>query len=231
MPDPKALSDVDGMIVIGWHSETEVDWIRSLGRNVVFADFHPQGDDLDSVHCDLEAATFKLLAALEGLGYRRIAFIGWIDRHSQEPIPQPETRGVAFRRWAEARNLFDPAMFVLGKNSEAAGFELAGQLLDRPQRPEIIVTGTDNIAVGVYRAIHKRGLRIPKDVAVASFNDISAAQFLHPPLTTVHLPAEAIGENAVNLLIERIQKRELAKTLRLETKIVWRESTRRPDES
>ena len=79
------------------------------------------------------------------------------------------------------------------------------------RRPDAIVTCNDNIAVGVYRALHQLGLAIPDDVAVASFNDISVAQFLSPPLTTVHLPAEEIGETAVELLLERVSGRDLTK--------------------
>ncbi len=228
LPDAKPLAEADGLIVIGWHSQAEVDWIRAQGLNVVFADFHPEGDDLDSVDSDLAAAMSKLLTALHGIGYSRIAFAGWIDRHARHEASRPETRGIVYRQWMEARGLFEPGLMALGRNTEASGYDLARQLLSGERLPEIIVTGNDNMAVGAYRAIHERGLDIPGDIAVASFNDISAAQFMNPPLTTVHLPAEAIGEKAVNLLIDRIRSQDLAVTLRLESRIVWRESTRRP---
>jgi len=82
------------------------------------------------------------------------------------------------------------------------------------------------MAIGVYRALHEAGLSIPDDIGVASFNDISVAQFLNPPLTTVHLPAEEIGETAVELLLERVGGREIAKQISLASRIVWRSSTR-----
>ena len=66
------------------------------------------------------------------------------------------------------------------------------------------------MAVGAYRAIAEAGLHIPDDIAVASFNDISVAQFLNPPLTTVRLPSEEIGETAVELLLERAAGRDLS---------------------
>lgn len=84
------------------------------------------------------------------------------------------------------------------------------------------------MAIGAYRAIHEMGLRIPDDIAVASFNDISVAQFLNPPLTTVHLPAQEIGETAVELLLEQAGGRELRRRLTLATTVLWRESTRSP---
>jgi LacI family transcriptional regulator len=98
-------------------------------------------------------------------------------------------------------------------------------MLSKPNRPEILITCNDNMAIGAYRAIHEMGLKIPEDVAVASFNDIPVAQFLGPPLSTVKIPAEIIGETAVDLLVERISGRDVAKKVLLGTEIVWRGST------
>ena len=111
------------------------------------------------------------------------------------------------------------------RNREESGYRLGLRLLERPGTPDAIVACNDNIAVGVYRAIHERGLRIPDDVAVASFNDISVAQFLSPPLSTIHLPAEEIGETAVDLLAERVAGREIVKQVTLATRAIWRRST------
>ena len=61
---------------------------------------------------------------------------------------------------------------------------------------------------------------------MASFNDISVAQFMNPPLTTIRLPSEEIGEAAVELLLERVAGRDLAKRINLASQIVWRQSTR-----
>jgi LacI family transcriptional regulator len=90
------------------------------------------------------------------------------------------------------------------------------------------VTASDNMAVGAYRALHELELKIGEDIAVASFNDISVAQFLHPPLSTTRLPAEEIGEAAVELLLERMAGREIGKRITLASKIIWRSSTRKP---
>ena len=147
----------------------------------------------------------------------------------QEPqYSAPEIRALAYRDWAMTRGRFDPAHFAIGRMTEQSGHDLALRLLDARPRPEVIVTANDTIAVGAYRAIQSRGLSIPGDVAVASFNDISTARFLTPPLTTVRLPAELIGETAVDLLAERLASREIAKQVVLQSRIVWRASTRRP---
>ncbi|QQA43865.1 LacI family DNA-binding transcriptional regulator [Pelagovum pacificum] len=229
LPEASVLKGVPGLIAIGFHSQEMIDWILRHNRNVVFADFRPDDDSVDCVDSDLEAATVKLLDALDGLGYRRIAVAGWNSRHVPGAGEPAEFRVRAYERWMRARGRFDPRLMETGNNTEESGHRLAQRLLALDDRPDLIVTGNDNMAVGAYRAIGSAGLRIPDDIAVASFNDISTARFMSPPLTTVRLPAEAIGETAVDLLMERISgRRDLGKQVRLETKIVWRRSTRKP---
>ena len=119
-------------------------------------------------------------------------------------------------------------MCLTDNNTEESGYRLTLQILSERVPPDAIITCNDNMAVGAYRAIAELGLSIPGDIAVASFNDISVAQFLNPPLSTVRLPSEEIGETAVELLLERASGRELAKHITLASQLKWRASTRHP---
>ena len=234
MPDATLLQQATGVIAIGRHEQDEIDWIRSHNRNVVFADFSPDDDEIDAVESDLVLAMRKLLAALSDVGYARIAFAGWVDATDRGGLPArvekpaPEKRCQAFMDFMRETGRFDPALCLTGTNTEESGYRLTRDLMSLTERPDALVTGNDNMAVGAYRAIHQLGLRIPEDIAVASFNDISVAQFLNPPLTTVRLPAEEIGEQAVDLLLERAAGREIAKRIRLASQLIWRGSTRVP---
>lgn len=228
MPDAVLLQSASGVIAIGRHGEDEIAWLRDNARHVVFADFHPPGDDFDSVASDLRTATRKLLGALKERGYSRIGFAGWIEEAN--PGPFGETRCQAYLEWVTQFGGFDENLCATGRgqdrNTEQTGYLLAMKLLRQANPPDAIVTANDNIAVGAYRAIHELGLSVPRDVAVASFNDISVAQFLNPPLSTVRLPSEEIGETAVELLLERASGRELAKRITLASTLIWRSSTR-----
>ena len=217
-PDAKLLQEASGTIVIGRHDEDEIDWLQKNSRQIVFADYVPGDDQIDSVAADLRSAMEKLLGALAQRGYRRIAYIGWGDRRAQ-----------AFVQWMTAAGWFDDRLFRSGDNTEEGGYRLTRDLLADRRSLDAIITFNDSMAIGVYRALHEAGLSIPDDIGVASFNDISVAQFLNPPLTTVHLPAEEIGEAAVELLLERVGGRELAKQITLASRIVWRASTRAGD--
>lgn len=233
MPDAAMLQGASGVIAIGNHSDSEIAWLTRHNRNVVFADFAPPTDEYDSINADLGLAMRKLLEALSAAGYRRIGFAGWTEEGCEDRYSEVRCR--AYIGWVREHGGFDPAICATGRpierNTEQTGYNVAQPLLSAKHRPDAIVTCNDNMAVGVYRAAHERGLSIPDDVAIASFNDISVAQFLNPPLTTIHLPAEEIGEAAVELLLERMSGRELAKRMTLATRIIWRGSTRAPNAS
>lgn len=226
MPDAAMLQSASGVIAIGHHDAAELAWLGRHSRQLVFADFAPPGDDFDSVNSDLVLATRKLLNALQAGGYRRIGFAGWTEEGHEDP--HAEIRCRTYIDWCRDNGGFDPAICLtdraIERNTERTGYNLAMKLMTQKHPPDAILTCNDNIAVGAYRAVHELGLHIPRDVAIASFNDISVAQFLNPPLTTVHLPAEEIGETAVELLLERIGGRELAKRITLASRIIWRGS-------
>lgn len=226
VPDPALLKAAAGVIVIGLHSGAEIDWVMSHNPNVVFADFSPVGDEHDSVRSDLDLAMRKLLQALDDQGYRRMAFIGWDITSSRSSTSISDRRLPAYQDWMRAKGRYEPDLCRIGDNTEQSGYELTLNLLQSGARPDALITGNDNMAVGAYRAIHESGLKIPGDIAVASFNDIPVAQFLNPPLTTVRLPAEEIGQNAVDLLFEQLSGRSTPKCILLSSRVILRASTR-----
>ena len=225
MPEASLLQGASGIIAIGRHDEDEIAWLKRHNRNLVFADFSPPTDEFDSVESDLTLATRKLLQALSEAGYQRIAFVGWVDVYEGIPSKVPERRCRAYMQWAKEHGAFDERICLTGSKTEESGYTLTRKILAEKQRPDALVTANDNMAIGAYRAIHEMGLSIPGDIAVASFNDISVAQFLSPPLTTVHLAAEEIGETAVELLLEQVGGRDLRTRVTLATEVRWRAST------
>ncbi|KHT37647.1 LacI family DNA-binding transcriptional regulator [Pectobacterium carotovorum] len=96
------------------------------------------------------------------------------------------------------------------------------------KRPTAILAGGDFIAVGVVNALHKAGLRVPQDVSVMSMDGFNLSAIHDVPLTSVHVPREALGEEAVRLLQYRLIRPEApVGNLLLNGTLVVRQSVRR----
>ena len=81
------------------------------------------------------------------------------------------------------------------------GYEITAGLLDRGTRVKALLCMNDRLAFGAYQALAERGLRVPDDVSVVSFDNDELAAYLRPGLTTIGLPHEEMGRRAVELLL------------------------------
>jgi LacI family transcriptional regulator len=93
---------------------------------------------------------------------------------------------------------------AVGGFTEAGGRQAVERMLAEGRRPQAIVCGNDEMAIGALAALRAAKLRVPGDVAVTGFDDIAAARHHRPALTTVRQPMRELGEQAVLMLLDRI---------------------------
>jgi DNA-binding LacI/PurR family transcriptional regulator len=89
---------------------------------------------------------------------------------------------------------------------------------------DAVFTGDDDAAIGVLKALHLHGYRIPEDVAVIGFDDLGFAPFLNPPLTTVRAPTESVGRIAAERLFDILENPPSNGAVILPTEIIFRRS-------
>ncbi len=197
-------SYVDGLIVVGGaHPLAEVIGAEmSADRTVVVEGSDDLGRWHETLPTDVIAkekrrSIFRLVDHLMKLGHRRLLFLG--------PSPTKDERAEAFIDAMARHNLtYDPTLCVHSPFPAEGAYEVAKSLLAGGERPDALVCGCDTIAIGAMRAAKERGLSLPDDIAITGFDDIAFARDLDPPLTTIHVPKELLGELAVRKLIERI---------------------------
>ncbi len=93
---------------------------------------------------------------------------------------------------------------IIGNFEFSGGFEAMQMLLALEARPQAVFICNDAMAVGAYLALYQAGLRVPQDIAIVGYDDIELAQYMTPPLTTIHQPKDELGELAIDVLIHRI---------------------------
>ena len=154
-------------------------------------------------------------------GHQRIAFI--CKKHYMSSVDRLK----GFRDAMEARNIEVRSEFLcMGEMATAEdGYRLALKLLAASDRPTAIFAACDILAIGVMRACHEKNLRIPEDVAVVGFDDLTLLDCISPALTTVHQPAFEIGRLAAEKLIDYIESEKLPESSVLDARLVVRDST------
>jgi DNA-binding LacI/PurR family transcriptional regulator len=91
--------------------------------------------------------------------------------------------------------------------SAAAGYR-AGQMLARMVEATAVFTANDHLALGLLRALHERGRRVPEDVSVVGFDDVPEAAYYVPPLTTIRPDFDAVARASLELLLRQIDAEE-----------------------
>jgi LacI family transcriptional regulator len=192
---------VDGLLICPTAEVTPL--VRDLagaGGPLVFLDRTLPGLEVPAVRVDGTEAIRDLVAHLVGLGHRRIAFIS-----GPEQLSTGRERKGAFVAAMAEHGLSVPAGYLeAGDFQAASGRTITARFLDLPEPPEVIFAGDNLMALGALDEIRARGLRVPGDVALASFDDVPWFVHLDPPITAISQPAQELGRRAVRALLDRI---------------------------
>jgi DNA-binding LacI/PurR family transcriptional regulator len=212
----------DGLILLPTFSDVLVEEVRMLSKRSSPAVFIAPMSEADYVYTDIRSGAEALMDHLIDQGHKRIGFIAGAAR------PQlSQTREDVYRESIREAGLpLDEDLVRHCGHTMANGYIETRLLLDLPDPPTAIWAINDILAMSAMRAIQERGLHIPNDVALAGFDDIVFARQLHPPLTTVHMPAKEMGRKAAEILFKRIDDPRCAPMqITLNTQLVIRQST------
>ena len=156
-------------------------------------------------------------------GCRRIAFLG--DASSHYPEFFERYRGYASA--VEASGLeIDSQLQVNAESSERSGREAMEALLAREVPFDAVFAASDLIAIGALGVLNEHGLNVPRDIALAGFDDIPMARFVNPPLTTVLQDTQQAGEILVDSLLRLVRGEPVESTMLPATLVVRRSSLR-----
>lgn len=187
--------------------ELEHIWAFSRNRRPLITLERVQGFEIDHVAFQDERGGFLAGRHLAENGHRRIAYLA-----GPSTSMSSEEREAGLRR--ALTGIAKPQIVPCGATSEA-GYDTAMQLLSDPaKRPTALFCFNDLMAIGVYRAANKLGLRIPDDLSVVGFDDIDIAPVMGPPLSSVSYSMRDVGRRVARALLEQIAEGETRKHYR-----------------
>lgn len=225
------LVNVDGIIAIGKYGVDEVEALTKVSPSIVFVDCAPDDKKFDAVIIDFEAAVVEIVDYLKGLGHEDLAYIGGREYVEEGSVPLMDLREQAFVESLIVRGLYKEEWIKIGAFTTEEGYKLTKDMFDEKPYPSALFVGSDAMAIGAMRALHEKGLHIPEDISLVGFDDIQAAAYLTPPLTTVRVHTEFMGKTALNMLLERLkEERQIPKKIIVPTELIIRKSASRKED-
>src|SRR5438132_3438462 len=226
---------VEALIVVANWLFVDIHLLADLTkRNIPAATigFELPGDTVSSVMVDNEAGGRLALEHLHKLGHHKIAFI-----RGPKTLIDSAPRWKGIQKFAHSVGLEIDQSLALQLPEEfdpnsgfEGGFRLTEELLQRKRKFTALLAFDDLTALGAIRALTKAGVKVPEQCSVIGFDDVAMSALSAPSLTTVRQPLEAMGNLAVNIVMEGInasqEKRDWTITHhRVAPELVIREST------
>jgi LacI family transcriptional regulator len=213
---------VDGIICAPIGSSVDYETDNSLP--MVFVSNAPKNTSRSSVVIDNIRGGYLATKHLIDCGYASIGFIG-VSEHGMADNDRLEGYRMAFRRYGRE---IDARYIKFGDFRQQTGYNIIRRLIGEQSYPEAIFAENDVLAIGILHGIKDSGLRVPEDIAVIGFDDISFSSYQEIQLSTIKQPKEQMGRSAVELLIEEIESGEESGAPRrviLEPELVVRNSS------
>ena len=185
--------------------------------------------DLPNVHCitldEVQGGRIATQHLIE-LGHRRIALI------RRKPTSALSTQRITgYQQALVAANIpYEPTLVIECDAGQAAGAQAMQHLLTHAEPPTAVFTHNDVLAMGALHAIRCAGLRVPDDISVIGYDDITSAAYFSPPLTTMRSPKAEMGILAGHTILQLVRQKEPLplQKITLPVELVVRASTAPP---
>ncbi len=216
---------VDGLIVSPARAESQLlSEVASSEIPLVFVDRSIEGLEVPVVRADGRRAVENLVDYLVGLGHERLAIIS-----GPPEVVSGGERLAAFLSGMEAAGLPVGEEYVrFGNFRRESGAAAMDELLRLPDPPTAVFAANNLMALGALQSVKRAGLKIPEDVSLASFDDVSWFELLEPPVTAIVQPTRELGAVAIRTLLEMIEEGRRPGSHVVPAELLIRQSCARP---
>jgi LacI family transcriptional regulator len=215
---------VEAMVVVGGDHLPELPAMLNAS-NRPFVTAFVIDKELPSVGFDNRVAAQQLTEYLLSLGHLRFGVIAGLTRSNDRARQRVE--GIRLALAASNLSLSEEGLIERPYKIQdgQVGFRA---LMDRKDRPTAVICGNDILAFGAISEAARLGLRVPEDVSIAGIDDSEFAAHLIPPLTTVRVPVDEMGERAAEYLLGRLRGDTMPRVTELAVNLIVRKTTAPP---
>ncbi len=200
---------VDGIILLGTRpigiSNNQHILKASKKMPVVTLNDSILGLDIYSVQNEEINGAYEAVKYLINLGHKRIAIINGNGNFTTYVYKQTGYERALLENDIEIK----PEYSIKVDPYESGGYEGIQRLLQVKERPTAVLAASDQISIGIYKAIYQSGYRIPDDFSVIGFGGIALANELYPGLTTVNQFPYELGRTAARMIVNVLSGKEI----------------------
>lgn len=213
---------VDGVILLVGDLDDELLDHHARGVPTVLLGRLSASMRVHSLCFDHHAGASEAVRHLLELGHRRIAFIAGPPGRQDA-----EERLRGYHDTLVAAGLpFDERLVAPGGYVETGGVTAMNMLLDRGLPFSAVFAANDDSAYGAMLALYRRGVRVPDDMSIVGYDDLSHSSFSLPPLTSVRQPLRDLGREAAGAVVALIEGRKPPRATMAKLELIVRESTK-----
>jgi LacI family transcriptional regulator len=212
-------------VVVSEREPALIERLRESRVPVVFYDVGAPARRCAAIRTDYARGMRRTIEYLSSLGHRDLAFVGHHGALAPLHVRQQAFADAVRDCCGESAR----SAVAAGEDGPAGGREATRELFASGFEPTAIVCVNDFMALGVITALRERGLAVPEDVSVVGCDNISLSEFACPPLTTVDLPRERIGQLVGEALMPDGEVSDLwGRETVIEPELIIRDSTGPP---
>ena len=219
--DEIKAAKLDGLIALGKYSDAEIKKFRLLNQHLVLVDCYCKHLEVDVVMVDLKEATKEIINYLNAANIYAIGFIGGVEG-TLDGATLEDRRLKTFLQYEKS----NPDTIYQGSFNADSGYEIMSSIIQSGKLQPAYIVASDAIAIGCLKALNEHQIKVPTEVSIISYNNISLAEYTIPALTTVDLNTHHLGTTAAQTLAERIKtNRRLGRKIFIPTQLFIRESS------
>lgn len=197
-PDAK----FDGILALGKFSSNEVARLNQTGARLLFVDFDGMSYGHDSIVVDFKQGVGAAIDHFIANGHKEIGILTGMEETKSDNEIIEDSRLGYFRERLIQSDLFQEDFIWESDFTVEGGYETIKSLLEAGVKlPTGLFVANDAMALGAIRALQEAGRKVPDEISIIGFNDISVAKYVTPALSTIKVHTEWLGELTVETLV------------------------------
>lgn len=218
-----------GIIALGKFEAQEIKLLAQTNEPILFVDSDELISGYNSLVIDFEQSVAQVVDYIVKSGYENIGMLSGVEYTKSNHHQVADKRYQYFKANLERLKLSRQENYLFAPFTVEGGKQAMRKFLAKQPDvlPDVFFAASDALAIGAMQAIQEHGLKVPEDIAVIGFNDISVAKYVSPSLSTIQVPTEWMGELALDTMVQLAKEEApFPRKITIATKLILRDSTK-----